>query len=69
MTRKPGLGSLILAGLAAWGLYKYSKMNPDEKRNLVEKGKKLVNDNLGGLNNIVGKKTTTTENAGNGSLS
>lgn len=41
-TKLPGL---ILAGLAAFALYKYSKMNPDEKRNLAnnlkQKGKKL----------------------------
>ena len=41
-------GSLLLAGLAAFAYYKYSKMTPDERRNmfndLKEKGKKLVND-------------------------
>jgi len=38
-------GGLILAGLAAWAYYKYSKMSEDEKRNMVnnlkEKGRKL----------------------------
>ena len=41
-TKLPGL---VLAGLAAYAYYKYSKMSADEKRNLVgglkEKGKKL----------------------------
>jgi hypothetical protein len=43
MARKGGALPLLLAGLAAWGYYKYSKMSEDQKRNLVsdwkEKGK------------------------------
>ena len=39
------LSGLVLAGLAAFAWYKYSKMSADEKRsmvnNLKEKGKKL----------------------------
>ena len=38
---------LVLAGLAAYAYYKYSKLSPDEKRDLTgsikEKGKKLFN--------------------------
>lgn len=38
-------GGLIVAGLAAFAYYKYSKMSEDEKRDLVnnlkEKGQKL----------------------------
>jgi hypothetical protein len=60
MTRKPGLGSLLLLGAAAFGAYKYSKMNDQQKKDLVDKGKKLVNDNLGGLTNILGKKSAAT---------
>jgi len=41
-------GSLLLAGLAAFAYYKYSKMSPDERRKmfdgLKEKGKKLVDE-------------------------
>jgi hypothetical protein len=43
-------GSLLLAGLAAFAYYKYSKMTPEERQNLFEslkaKGKKLVDDYL-----------------------
>ena len=43
-------GSLLLAGLAAFAYYKYSKLSPDEKRNLFgsikEKGKKLYDQYL-----------------------
>ena len=57
MTRRPGLGSLLLLGAAAFGAYKYSKMTDQQKKDLVDKGKKMVNDNLGGLGNMFGKKT------------
>ncbi len=43
-------GSLLLAGLAAFAYYKYSKLSPDDKSNLVatikEKGKKLYDQYL-----------------------
>ena len=62
MTRKPGLGSLLLLGAAAFGAYKYSKMSDQQKKDLVDKGKKLVNDNLGGLTNAFGKKSGVPTN-------
>ncbi|MEP7252423.1 MAG: hypothetical protein ABI683_08585 [Ginsengibacter sp.] len=41
-------GSLLVAGLAAFAYYKYSKMSPDEKKNIVgsfkAKGKKLYDE-------------------------
>jgi hypothetical protein len=54
MARKPGLGSLLLLGAAAFGAYKYSQMSELEKKNLKDKGKKFVDDNLGGLKNAFG---------------
>ena len=43
-----GSGSLLLAGLAAFAYYKYSKMTPAEKSNLLNtlktKGKQIVDD-------------------------
>ena len=57
MTRRPGLGALLLLGAVAFGVNKYSKMTDQQKKDLVGKGKKLVNDNLGGLGNMFGKKT------------
>ena len=48
-TKLPGL---ILAGLAAFAWYKYSKMSPDERRNMVnnlkDKGKKLYDQYMPG---------------------
>jgi hypothetical protein len=60
-----GLGTLILAGLAAFGYYKYSKMSEQEKRDLKEKGKKFVDENLGGLKNSFGKKGETQHASNN----
>jgi len=62
MQRK-GLG-LLLAAAAAYGYYKYSKMTPEEKTNLREKGKRFVDKNLGDVGNLFGKKTSPAN--GNG---
>ncbi len=60
-----GLGPLLLAGLAAFGYYKYSKMSDQEKRDLKEKGRKFVDENLGGLKGVFGKKDGTQQASGN----
>jgi len=56
MARKPGIGSLLLLGAAAFGAYKYSKMSEQQKSDLKNKGKRFVDDNLGSLKNMFGKK-------------
>ena len=56
MARKPGIGSLLLLGAAAFGAYKYSKMSEQQKSDLKNKGKKFVDDNLGSLKNAFGQK-------------
>ncbi len=60
-----GLGTLILAGLAAFGYYKYSKMSEQEKRDLKDKGKKFVDENLGSLKDAFGKKSNSQQASGN----
>ncbi len=71
MKGKKGLG-LLLAGVAAYGLYKYNKMNADEKQQLKsklkDKGKKLyeeyvpqeVKDVLAKAKNTVEKEVNQT---------
>jgi hypothetical protein len=54
---KPGLGSLLLLGAAAYGAYKYSQMSEPQKKQLLDKGKKLVNENLGGLTKNFSKQS------------
>jgi len=43
---RPGVGPLLLAGLAAFGYYKYSKMSAAEKDQLKQKAVKLYEDNV-----------------------
>ena len=50
---------MLLAGAAAYGLYKVSKMSAEERSDLLNKGKKLVNDNLGQLKNTFGQNGST----------
>lgn len=54
MTKKTSLSGLLLAGAAAYGLYKLSKLSSEERSDLVNKGKKLVTENIPGLKNAFG---------------
>lgn len=62
MQRK-GLG-LLLAAAAAYGAYRYSRMTTEQRNNLKQRGKDFIDKNLGGVKNMFGKKTATTN--GNG---
>jgi hypothetical protein len=64
MQRK-GIG-LLLAAAAAYGYYRYSKMTPEQKSGMMQKGRDFVDKNLGGLKNAFGKKTSPANgNGGN----
>ena len=63
--RKPGLGSLLLLGAAAFGAYKYSKMSAQQKTDLKNKGKKFVDENLGSLKNVFGERRQTASSGSN----
>ena len=52
MARKTSIGSLLLAGAAAYGLYRLSKMSTEERKDLVEKGRHLVADRWGNLKQV-----------------
>lgn len=56
---RSGLG-LLLAGAAAFGYYKYSKMTPQQKADLRNRGKSFLDKQLGGVKNMFGRKTVTT---------
>lgn len=58
-----GLG-LLLTAAAAYGYYRYSKMTPEQKQNLRQKGKSFVDKNLGGLNDMFNKKKTEFGDSG-----
>jgi hypothetical protein len=53
---------LLVAAAAAYGVYRYSKMSPEQKASLKSKGKNFVDKNLGGLTNMFGKKVTANGN-------
>ena len=55
---------LLLAAAAAYGAYKYTRMTPEQKTGLKTRGKDFLDKNLGDLNNLFGKKKSST--AGNG---
>ena len=59
MTKTMTIGSILLAGAAAYGAYRLSKMSSQERSDLMEKGKRLVVDNLGNLKNVFGKQGST----------
>jgi hypothetical protein len=68
MSRKSGmgLGSLLLAGAAAFAYYKYSKMSDQQKNDLVnglkEKGKKFYDEKVpAGLKDMINKKANAKD--------
>lgn len=58
MSKKTSLSGLLLAGAAAYGIYKLSKLSSQERSDLLDKGKKLVSDNVPGLKNVLGGNGT-----------
>jgi len=46
---------LLLAAAAAFGIYKYSKMTPKQKKDLREKGKDFLDKKMG-MGNLLAKK-------------
>jgi hypothetical protein len=52
---------ILLAGVAAYGLYRYSKMTAEQKKDLMKKGKDFMDKNLGDLGNMFNKRTADAE--------
>jgi len=50
--------SLIVAAVATYGIYKYSKMSAEQKNNLKVKGREFLDKKMG-LGNLFGKKTSS----------
>ena len=49
----------LLFAAAAYGLYRYSRMTPEEKSDLKKRGKEFLDKNMGGVGNMLGKKPVT----------
>ena len=52
----------VLLGAAAYGLYRFSKMTPEQKNDLKRRGKEFLDKNMNGLNDMMGKRKRTTVN-------
>jgi hypothetical protein len=61
MARRTSVGSLLVAGAAAYGLYKLSKMSTEERRGLVDKGKRMVSDNIDTIKNKFGRSGSSPD--------
>ena len=46
----------LLFAAAAYGVYKYTRMTPEEKGDLKKRWKEFLDNNLGDLLNMIGKK-------------
>ena len=57
MQRK--LLGLLLA--AAYGIYRYTKMTPEQKAELKKRGGDFLEKNMGSVGNIFGQKPAVTE--------
>jgi acyl-CoA reductase-like NAD-dependent aldehyde dehydrogenase len=59
--QKKAIG-LLVAAAAAYGYYRYSKMTPEQKKKMMQKGKDLLDENFGGIAEFFGtKKTDSTK--------
>jgi hypothetical protein len=52
--------SLILAA-AAYGVYRYTQMTPEQKAELKKRGGDFLEKNLGSFGNLFGQKPALTE--------
>ena len=62
--QKKAIG-VLLAAAAAYGYYRYSKMTPEQKKKMMQKGKDLLNDNFGGIGDFFDKKSTSKAKTSN----
>jgi hypothetical protein len=75
LQNRKSTGTFLLAGLAAFAYYKYSKMSAEQKKNIVgdlkDKGRKLYDQyapqEVKDLFENKGTQSTTNNNFGNGS--
>ena len=57
----------LIAAAAAYGAYRYSKMTPEQKTTIKERGKDFLNKNLGSWSNLFNKKKSAMDgNGGSG---
>ena len=52
----------VLLGAAAYGLYRFSKMSPEQKDNLKRRGKEFLDKNMSGLDGVMSKRRNSRVN-------
>jgi hypothetical protein len=52
---------LVLAGAAAYGYHRYSKMTPEQKADMKKRGRDFLDKNINDVKNMFGKKTKAPE--------
>ena len=57
--QKKLLGLIFAA--AAYGVYRYTKMTPEQKAELKRRGGDFLDKNMGGFGNLFGQKPTVSE--------
>lgn len=71
MLRGKSPGALLLAGIAAFAAYKFSKMSPQQRKDLVgnlkEKGKKIFGQFMPGQKTSASGTTANGQHFGEGS--
>ena len=55
---------LVLAA-AAYGVYRYTKMTPEQKSELKKRGGDFLEKNMGSVGNLFGQKPTVTGTSNN----
>ena len=61
--QKKLLGLIFAA--AAYGVYRYTKMTPEQKAELKRRGGDFLDKNMGSFGNVFGKKPTVTGTSNN----
>jgi hypothetical protein len=51
----------LLFAAAAYGIYRYTKMTPEQKADLKKRGGDFLEKNMGSTGNLFGKKPVVTE--------
>ena len=51
----------LLFAAAAYGIYRYTKMTPEQKAELKKRGGDFLEKNMGSVGNLFGQKSAVTE--------
>ncbi|MES2774970.1 MAG: hypothetical protein V4722_12340 [Bacteroidota bacterium] len=61
MQKKVGL---LIAVAAAYAYYHYTRLTPEERKDIMDKGKDFLNKGMSGFGNLFGKATAAANGSG-----